>query len=244
MKKIVLLLFSFVAFSFGLMSQTKYYKEFGKSRIIDQAEYDQIKDVLIHKNKSKPNVNVHLMIVNESMRNDSLVLTYKRQLVMNGGVTIDLSGAEQVYGMVGKKFPKFTLKDLDGHPCCSDSLLNGPVVINFWFNGCRPCKREMPVLNQIKKEYEEKVRFVSITFNNAGEAGRVLEDNPFDFYHLVEGKALIDQIGITAYPKTIIIDRNGVVGQVMDCVESVVNENGEVVLGKGDEIRKEIEKIL
>ncbi|GAB7087456.1 hypothetical protein JCM15579A_15600 [Marinifilum fragile] len=226
------------------MSQTKYYKEFGKSRIIDQAEYDQIVDVLIHKNKLKPNVNVHLMIVDESKHNDSLVLTYKRQLVMKGGITIDLSGAEQVYGMVGKKFPKFTLKDLDGHPCCSDSLLNGPIVINFWFNGCRPCKREMPVLNQIKKEYEEKVRFVSITFNNAGEASRVLEDNPFDFYHLVEGKALIDQIGITAYPKTIIIDRNGVVRQVMDCVESVVNENGEVVLGKGDEIRKEIEKIL
>jgi Thiol-disulfide isomerase and thioredoxins len=244
MKKIVLLLFSFVAFSFGLMSQTKYYKEFGKSRIIDQDEYDQIKDVLIHKNESKPNVNVHLMIVNESMRNDSLVLTYKRQLVMKGGITIDLSGTEQVYGMVGKKFPKFTLKDLDGNSCDSDSLLDGPVVINFWFNGCRPCKREMPVLNQIKKEYEGKVRFVSITFNTAGEASRVLENNPFDFYHLVEGKTLIDQIGITAYPKTIIIDRNGVVRQVMDCVESVVNENGEVVLGKGDEIRKEIEKIL
>jgi len=244
MKRITLFLLSFMAISFGALSQTKYYKEFGKSRIIDQTEYDQIKDVLLHKNKSKPNINVNLIVVEETRRNDSLVIVYKRQMVMNGGVKINLSGTEKVYEMVGKKFPNFVLRDLEGNACSFDSLLNAPLVLNFWFNGCRPCKREMPVLNQIKKEYEGKVRFVSITFNSADQVKKVLQDYPFDFYHLVEGKELIDQIGITAYPKTIVIDRNGIVRQVMDCVESMVNENGEVVLGKGDEIRKEIEEIL
>ncbi|MDQ2178040.1 TlpA disulfide reductase family protein [Marinifilum sp. D714] len=244
MKRITLFLLSFMAFSFGLMSQTKYYKEFGKSRIIDQAEFDQIKDVLIHKNKSKPTVNVNLIVVDETRRNDSLVIVYKRQMVMDGGVKINLSGTEKVYEMVGKKFPNFKLHDLEGNTCSSDSLLNAPLVLNFWFNGCRPCKKEMPVLNQIKKEYEGKVRFVSITFNSADQVKKVLQDYPFDFYHLVEGRALIDQIGITAYPKTIVIDRNGIVRQVMGGVESVVSENGEVVLGDGDEIRNEIEKVL
>ncbi|WP_282126588.1 TlpA family protein disulfide reductase [Marinifilum flexuosum] len=244
MKRITLFLLSFMAISFGALSQTKYYKEFGKSRIVDQTEFDQIKDVLLHKNKSKPTVNVNLIVVEETRRNDSLVIVYKRQMVMNGGVKINLSGTEKVYEMVGKKFPNFVLRDLEGNAFSSDSLLNAPLVLNFWFNGCRPCKREMPVLNQIKKEYEGKVRFVSITFNSADQVKKVLQDYPFDFYHLVEGKELIDQIGITAYPKTIVIDRNGIIRQVMDCVESVVSENGEVVLGKGDEIRKEIEKIL
>ncbi|WP_282014074.1 TlpA family protein disulfide reductase [Marinifilum flexuosum] len=244
MKRITLFLLSFMAISFGALSQTKYYKEFGKSRIVDQTEFDQIKDVLLHKNKSKPTVNVNLIVVEETRRNDSLVIVYKRQMVMNGGVKINLSGTEKVYEMVGKKFPNFVLRDLEGNAFSSDSLLNAPLVLNFWFNGCRPCKREMPVLNQIKKEYEGKVRFVSITFNSADQVKKVLQDYPFDFYHLVEGKELIDQIGITAYPKTIVIDRNGIVRQVMDCVESMVSENGEVVLGKGDEIRKEIEKIL
>lgn len=223
-------------------AQATYYKEYGKCRILSAKQLERKKEILQHK---YPDATVEFKIVDESIRADSIICTYQAVVKFNPSTTIELSAySEGVYKLINKPFPEFKLNDINGVSCTFEKLKGKPVVLNFWFNGCTPCKREMSVLNQIKMEYNDRVHFVSITYNTAQEVKDVLKSNPFNFIHLIDAKPLIKQIGVSGYPKTIIIDSKGVVRQIMECVDSEIDESGNVVLGKGDEIRQEIEKVL
>jgi len=232
--------------SIHVSAQTKYYQEYGKSRLLTEIEFKQKQSLLQHKYGARSSeAKVEFKIVNERTHNDSILAVYQVVVKLNSEMTMRLStNQEKVYKLINKPFPEFELCDIKGLPYKFENLKGKPIVLNFWFNGCRPCKEEMPILNQIKSEYEDKVSFMSITFNTTEEVNTALKNNIFDFEHLVDAKALINKIGISSYPKTIIIDKSGYVRQIMECVDSVIDASGKIVLGDGDEIRNEIEKVL
>ena len=56
-------------------------------------------------------------------------------------------------GTVPAHRPDFTLKDLDGHAKSISAWDGKPLIINFWATWCAPCRREIPLLNRIQREY-------------------------------------------------------------------------------------------
>jgi cytochrome c biogenesis protein CcmG, thiol:disulfide interchange protein DsbE len=55
----------------------------------------------------------------------------------------------------GGAVPNFELKDIEGKSFeLTDHLAKGPVLIHFWATWCKPCLREMPHLDAIRKKYE------------------------------------------------------------------------------------------
>lgn len=55
----------------------------------------------------------------------------------------------------GGAVPNFELKDIQGKSFeLSDYLAQGPVLIHFWATWCKPCLRELPHLDAIRKKYE------------------------------------------------------------------------------------------
>ena len=51
-----------------------------------------------------------------------------------------------------------------------------PMVVNFWFSTCEPCRREMPVLAAGAQEWSGRVDFIGINPNDTREsAGAFLE---------------------------------------------------------------------
>jgi len=53
-----------------------------------------------------------------------------------------------------KTVPNFTLKDIEGRDhSLYDGLAEGPVLVSFWATWCKPCKQEMPHLEEIYKTY-------------------------------------------------------------------------------------------
>jgi thiol-disulfide isomerase/thioredoxin len=52
-----------------------------------------------------------------------------------------------------EKLPDFTLGDLKGEP---RSILSWPgksMIVNFWATWCAPCRREIPLLNELQKQH-------------------------------------------------------------------------------------------
>jgi len=67
-------------------------------------------------------------------------------------------------GHVGKSFPVFTAKDINGKYLSDSSLLGKITLINFWFEGCHPCVAEFAALNEIFEKFHNNKLFNFITF--------------------------------------------------------------------------------
>ena len=67
----------------------------------------------------------------------------------------------------GDQVPDFTLVNLSGDVVRFSDLAGRAVVLNFWATWCPPCRREMPLLDEIHKEYES--RGLSVVGIDVGE---------------------------------------------------------------------------
>ena len=78
-----------------------------------------------------------------------------------------------VAGDVGVRVPDFVLEDGDGRRVGAADLAGGPVVLNFWATWCPPCRREMPLLDEVAGAYASRgLRVVGIDLGETREAVR------------------------------------------------------------------------
>ena len=56
----------------------------------------------------------------------------------------------------GDVVPDFTMETLEGQQVGFSSLSGRAVVLNFWATWCPPCRREMPLLDAVQKEYADR----------------------------------------------------------------------------------------
>ena len=61
-------------------------------------------------------------------------------------------------------YPKFTLKSLDGVTYTNQILRGKAVFITFFARGCLPCKKEVPLLNDLMNKYSDTLTIVGIAF--------------------------------------------------------------------------------
>lgn len=84
-----------------------------------------------------------------------------------------------------------------------------PYFINCWYVNCSPCVAEIPDLNKLQKEYEGKVNFVAITFDDQNKVKKFLGKSSFNFIHLTNQKQLLDKMKISFYPMSFVLDKDG-----------------------------------
>lgn len=111
---------------------------------------------------------------------------------------------------VGTKFPAFKAKDIDGRSWTNTDVEGKPMVLNLWYTGCGPCRAEMPELSTWKDEMPD-VMFFSATYEDAKRARPVLEQQRFNWIHLVGDKQFCKWIDSTGYPLTLVVDKSGVI---------------------------------
>jgi peroxiredoxin len=110
--------------------------------------------------------------------------------------------------------PGFTLQSLDGKTVTLGQFKGDVVMINFWASWCGPCRQEMPLLDDIYKQYKD-MGFVLIGVNvepDTHNANAWLAQTPVSYPILSDPKSAVSQLyQVQAMPTTVIIDRQGVV---------------------------------
>ena len=110
-------------------------------------------------------------------------------------------------------YEPFELALLDGELVNSADLEGRIAVLHFWGTWCGPCVVEMPEYQEFDEHYREdpEVRVLSISNDDTNE---IIEDylakNGFDFAVLVD-EGYSERAGVTAWPTTWFVDRDGFV---------------------------------
>jgi thiol-disulfide isomerase/thioredoxin len=112
----------------------------------------------------------------------------------------------------GNSLTSVQLEDPSGNLIATDTWLGQPLVVNFWFSTCEPCRREFPVLVAADRQFDH-VRFIGVNINDTSEAAaRFLAtyNATFDNFFDRDGR-LTSALSIATAPVTLLIDAGGVV---------------------------------
>jgi peroxiredoxin len=123
-----------------------------------------------------------------------------------------------VYGAtVGQPAPDFTLKNMQGQNINLTEQRGNIIVINFWASWCGPCRKEMPVLQELQDKYQDLgIQVWGINVEQENQAGRDFLANldlSFPIFFDATNK-LSATYQVDAMPTTVIVDRDGIVRYV------------------------------
>ncbi|MEC1289602.1 redoxin domain-containing protein [Bacillus mojavensis] len=117
----------------------------------------------------------------------------------------------------GQQAPDFTLKTLSGERSSLSDVRGKKVLLNFWATWCKPCRQEMPAMEELQKEHSD-LAVIAVNFTSAEKSEKQVHAFA-DSYHLTF-PILIDKKGINAdynvfsYPTTYILDEKGVIQDI------------------------------
>lgn len=138
------------------------------------------------------------------------------------------SSDEQISDVSGTAFPQFEGKDLYGNKADSSVFSeNAVTVVNFWFNECKPCVEELSEMNALNDRIKEQggevigvnVGTLDGDEQNIETAKQILETKGAKYRNIYfdsDSDAGKFALGVTAFPTTYVIDRNGnIVGEAL-----------------------------
>lgn len=117
----------------------------------------------------------------------------------------------------------FTLYDQYGKEHKLSDYKGKTIFLNLWATWCPPCRDEMPYIEELYKEYNkntDEVIILGVASPNLGQEGDAkhvkdfLKQEGYTFPVLLdEGGSLVYQYGISSFPSTFIIDKDGYITQ-------------------------------
>ena len=72
---------------------------------------------------------------------------------------------------VGDRRPDFAHAGINGELWRARDFDGRPTLINFWATWCKPCLREMPLLQSLAETYSEQLDVVGIAIDDPGQVG-------------------------------------------------------------------------
>jgi len=120
---------------------------------------------------------------------------------------------------VGKAAPQLVLPDMDGNTVDLARYRGQVVAVNFWATWCPPCKDEIPALSTAWREGRDRcLEILGVTEESTREDTEAAVKKlaiPYPVLLDPEGTAA-RSYGLTAYPRTYLVDAEGVVRKVFD----------------------------
>lgn len=119
---------------------------------------------------------------------------------------------------VGDHAPNFHAVTVDSVPQVKtlENYRGEVVMINIWATWCKPCRVEMPTIEQLHKAYAPKgLKILAVSVDEPGAEANIrdfVKQYGLTFQILYDSKAAIAEAYHTVgYPETIIIGRDGII---------------------------------
>lgn len=109
---------------------------------------------------------------------------------------------------------KFTSTLFDGTPVDTADWQGAPVLLNFWYAACAPCRVEAPDLAALHAEFGEDIAFFGVNVRDTPTTAQAFERNfGIDYPSMEErsGRVLLamgDYVSPQAVPTTLVLDRH------------------------------------
>jgi peroxiredoxin len=113
----------------------------------------------------------------------------------------------------------FTLTELRGKTWTLKEQRGKVVVVNFWATWCPPCRKEMPDLETLYKQFKEQgLVILAISDEDAGKVEPFIAEQKVTYPILLDpGRKVNELFQIEGIPKTFVYDRTGkLVAQSID----------------------------
>ena len=116
---------------------------------------------------------------------------------------------------IGKKFPPFSERDINGKPLSTEGFKGKIVLVDFWAVWCGPCVSELPNVKQTYSKYH-KAGFEIIGISLDQDRKKLTDfiaRNEMPWQQFFDGQGwqnkLAQQYGINSIPATFLLDGNG-----------------------------------
>ena len=160
---------------------------------------------------------IAIMNYDEPMSQEAMALAIPVDQIENGADILERSKSVMTFATVmsgdhlnikvGDVFPEFKVMDDKGNEWSLKDFAGKKVVINFWYTGCKPCRKEMPELGGWVSKHPD-VLFVAITYESAEAIEKIVAESGFHFHQLVDADDLVETIGVGSYPLTLVLDES------------------------------------
>ncbi len=113
----------------------------------------------------------------------------------------------------------FTLTELGGKKWTLKEQRGKVVVVNFWATWCPPCRKEMPDLETLYKQFKDQgLVILAISDEDAGKVAPFIAEQKVTYPILLDpGRKVNELFQIEGIPKTFVYDRGGkLVAQSID----------------------------
>jgi thiol-disulfide isomerase/thioredoxin len=118
----------------------------------------------------------------------AVVSAYVYQRHTQTAQTLVASGAVSAHvdGTVPASRPEFTLSSLDGKRHSITEWDGHPQLVNFWATWCGPCRKEIPLLNQIQADYADRgLKIIGIAVDFPQDVAKFITKIPLSYDVLV-----------------------------------------------------------
>jgi len=111
--------------------------------------------------------------------------------------------------------PLFSLPDAAGQPRAISEWDGRALMVNFWATWCAPCRREIPLLNELRAEYAGRgFEVVGVAVDFRDDVLEYMQTTPIDYPVLIgeqDGLEVAQAFGMQSmgFPATVFTDRQG-----------------------------------
>jgi len=118
---------------------------------------------------------------------------------------------------LNKNIPPISVMELDGKTKINLDQLQGKiVVIDYWATWCNPCKKAIPILEDLQEEYGDRdVMIIGVSDEEREIVQTYAKNRPVEYKIAYDiDRKLGGKLYISSYPTFLVIDKKGVIRSI------------------------------